>query len=181
MQRKNRKSDRECSICLAPIFWGSHYESRGKMSMCLSCVESPPEVRAGILNHSSSGLQQCHECYEFFEFLGSHIHIHDLTAEEYKEVWGLNRQTPLMSEDRRNDQKRVAKRNQERGKFPSGDVGKLLLKAVRKQGSNITSARLQERLKRSEKLKKDNPLHRPEVREKHRLSVRTKLYKKLDK
>jgi len=80
--------------------------------------------------------------------------MHDLSAIEYKEKWGLNRQTPLMSISLREEQSEVAKRNQDEGKFPSGDVGRLLLKRIKEKKENIKSARLQERLARSDNMKK---------------------------
>lgn len=154
MLRKNRKYDRDCSICTAHIRWGNAYENRGRIHVCLDCFYNPPEIARGIINTSVSGLQQCHECFDFFDFLGSHVHIHDLTAIEYKEKWGLNRQTPLMSISLREEQSEVAKRNQDEGKFPSGDVGRLLLKRIKEKKENIKSARLQERLARSDNMKK---------------------------
>jgi len=176
--RKNRKMDRRCSVCAEHIRWGNRYESRGRLHICLSCVSNPPRIRAGVLNISVSGLQQCHECWDFYNFLGSHVHMHELTADEYKERWGLNRQTPLMSATLREGQSTVAKRNQDEGKFPSGDVGRRLLKSIREKKENITSARLQERLARSEKMKSNNPLSDPKVREKYLTAVRQRTYKK---
>ena len=59
-----------------------------------------------------------------------------------------------MSISLREEQSEVAKRNQDEGKFPSGDVGRLLLKRIKEKKENIKSARLQERLARSDNMKK---------------------------
>ena len=83
-----------------------------------------------------------------------------------------------MSVTLREEQSGVAKRNQDEGKFPSGDVGRRLLKSIREKKENITSARLQERLARSEKMKSNNPLRDPKVREKYLTAVRQRTYKK---
>ena len=42
------------------------------------------------------GLVQCHACGEFFKGLASHLwHVHDLTSDEYRSIFGLNRTQPL--------------------------------------------------------------------------------------
>ena len=93
---RNRKRDRTCSICTTAITLWSMYKSNSKRSICSSCFFNPPITQKGILNEDSEGLQQCHVCHMYFSFLGSHVSGHGFTADEYKEEFGLSRQTSLM-------------------------------------------------------------------------------------
>jgi len=171
---KNRKRGRVCSMCRGSIGLWAMYRSSSKRSVCESCFISPPVVQRGVLNEDSEGLQQCHVCYMYYAFLGSHLSSHGYTADEYKEEFGLSRLTPLMGRDRREKQAEVAKDNQSKGFFPDGEFGKKLLDQYRKNGSrSILAPRLQERLKRSERfLTDENPMKNPEIRERHLQSIR---------
>ena len=170
---KNRKRERACSICEGSIPLWSLYRSSGKRSLCKDCFLYPPTTQKGILNEDSEGLQQCHVCYLYYAFLGSHISGHGFTAEEYKEEYGLSRQTSLMSRERRQRQSEVARLNQERGVFPDGEFGKRMLEQFRAKGSKtILTPRLEERLKRSEQFKTNNPMSRPSVKRRHLKAVR---------
>ena len=171
---KNRKRGRGCSVCRGSIDLWAMYRSSSKRSVCESCFLSPPAVQRGVLNEDSEGLQQCHVCYLYYAFLGSHISIHEFNSDEYKEEFGLSRQTPLMGKNRRKRQSEVAKNNQEKGFFPDGEFGKRLLEQYRKKGSrSVLSPRLEERLKRSERFQTDeNPMKNPEVRKRHLKSIR---------
>lgn len=44
---------------------------------------------------------QCLECGRWFRFLGPHLRVHDITAEEYRGKHGLNIRTPLAGEEYR--------------------------------------------------------------------------------
>ena len=170
---KNRKRDRICSICRDTIGLWTLYKSSSKRSVCESCFVSPPEVQMGVLNTDSEGYQQCHICHMFYGFLGSHIRGHGTTSEEYKEEFGLSRQTSLMSRDRRERQSEVARDNQNKGFFPDGTFGKRLLEQYRKKGSKtVLTPRLEERIKRSKLFKDNNPMRNPEVRRRHLKAVR---------
>ena len=171
---KNRKRGRVCSVCRDAIGLWSMYRSSSKRSVCEPCFISPPVVQRGVLNEDSEGLQQCHVCYLYYAFLGSHISIHEFTSEEYKEEFGLSRQTSLMGKERRERQSRVAMDNQNKGFFPDGECGKRLLKQHRNKGSrSVLAPRLEERLKRSERFQTDeNPMKNPAVRERHLKSIR---------
>ena len=171
---KNRKRERVCSVCRGSIDLWAMYRSSSKRSVCESCFISPPVVQRGVLNEDSEGLEQCHVCYLYYAFLGSHISGHGFTSDEYKEEFGLSRQTSLMSRDRRERQSEVAKDNQNKGFFPDGEFGKELLKQYRKKGSRSgLTPRLEERLKRSERFQTDeNPMRNPEIRERHLKSIR---------
>ena len=171
---KNRKRGRVCSVCRDTIDLWAMYRSSSKRSVCEPCFLSPPVVQRGVVNEDSEGLQQCHVCYLYYAFLGSHISIHEFTSEEYKEEFGLSRLTSLMGRDRREKQSEVAKKNQEKGFFPDGEFGKKLLDQYRKRGSrSVLSPRLQERLKRSERFSTDeNPMKNPEIRRRHLQSIR---------
>ena len=170
---KNRKRGRSCSICEGDITLWSMYRISGKRSLCSNCFFNPPTTQKGILNEDSEGLQQCHVCHMYFSFLGSHISGHGYTADEYKEEFGLSRQTSLMSRERRGLQSKVARINQERGVFPDGEFGKRMLEEFRKKGSKtIMTPRLQERLKRSEQFKENNPMSKPSVKRRHLRAIR---------
>lgn len=171
---RNRKRDRTCSICTSAITLWSMYKSNSKRSICSSCFFNPPITQKGILNEDSEGLQQCHVCHMYFSFLGSHVSGHGFTADEYKEEFGLSRQTSLMSRERRKLQSDVARDNQNKGFFPDGEFGKKLLQQYRESGSKtVLTPRLEERLKRSESWKTDkNPMKNPKTRKKHLRAIR---------
>ena len=170
---KNRKRKRVCSVCGSLVGLWSLYKNNGRRSICNHCFFNPPVTQKGILNEDSEGLQQCHVCLLYYSFLGSHISGHGYTADEYKEQFGLSRQTPLMSRDRRERQAGVAKDNQSKGFFPDGEFGKRLLQQYREKGSKtILTPRLQERLKRSEQFKTNNPMKNPDVRKRHLKAIR---------
>lgn len=51
----------------------------------------------GVLK-SEFGKLQCHICGKWYIMLGKHANTHGLTADEYREEFGLNRTTPLIGE-----------------------------------------------------------------------------------
>lgn len=53
--------------------------------------------RYGILDDDGQTVL-CHECGTRRAFLGRHIRVHDLTADEYREAHGLGRSTPLAAQ-----------------------------------------------------------------------------------
>jgi len=170
---QNRKADRTCNLCNLTIATLSLYKRSGRSSICESCFFAPPEIQNGVLNEDIDGNQQCHICYSYYACLGIHIKRHGLTAKEYKEEFGLNRQTPLMSKARRERQSEVARSNQAKGHFPDGEFGRKLLDSFRAKGSkSVLSPRLQVRRNQAENFQTNNPMKNPEVREKHLLAIR---------
>lgn len=57
--------------------------------------------RHGILTTTPDGLLVCHECGITREFLGRHVREHGLSADEYRQRYGLGRRTPLVAPDLR--------------------------------------------------------------------------------
>jgi len=53
-----------------------------------------------IMQSSRTGKIQCHLCGKLFKSVGRHVsHAHDMSGEEYKELIGLNKFTPLVCEN----------------------------------------------------------------------------------
>ena len=113
--------------------------------------------RPGVVFYDAGGRMQCHLCGKFYIHVGSHLKAHRITPDEYRVTFELNRQQPLASREYCQSRKPIALENQLGGKFPSGDVGRLLLREVRQKEPNRYVRRLQERLTRSALLKVNNP------------------------
>jgi hypothetical protein len=56
--------------------------------------------RYGILEETDDGLV-CHHCGRVRRFLGRHVRVHELSADDYREAHGLPRSLPLASTDLR--------------------------------------------------------------------------------
>jgi len=111
----------------------------------------------GVVSHDTEGRMQCHLCGKFYIHIGSHLKAHRITPDEYRATFELNRQQPLASHEYCQSRKPIALKNQLEGKFPSGGVGRFLLREARQKESNRYVRRLQERLTRSALLKVNNP------------------------
>ncbi len=82
----------------------------------------------GKLEIDVEGRLRCHVCGWFMNHLGRHVYLrHNMTAEDYREAYGLNRTTPLCSKDISRHRATIALQNQLEGKFPSGEDGRLYL------------------------------------------------------
>lgn len=51
----------------------------------------------GELTYGPDGRVMCHECGEFFQSVGGHLHVHEMLARDYKRKHGLRQATGLVS------------------------------------------------------------------------------------
>lgn len=58
-------------------------------------VRSGVSVSGGIEYDAARDFLRCHECGEFFQNLGVHISLHEMSQEQYREKHGISRATPL--------------------------------------------------------------------------------------
>lgn len=73
----------------------------------LGAWEGPIYGELGVLNDDGT-MQECHCCGEWFVALGVHAyHMHDLTAREYRAIFGLRATRKLAGEELRRKQSRV--------------------------------------------------------------------------
>ena len=155
-QVKLRTEGRKCVFCGKSLKKGQKiYLQNNRLYQHVECnvLEKTYMGPIGVLERDSEGSPRCHICGWYMPFLGKHIAKHEWTATEYKEAFGLNRQEPLCSPDYSENRAAIAKKNQDDGKFPSGEEGKKTLPhPQRKLYPRI--ARAQERLVRRELLKK---------------------------
>lgn len=120
----------------------------------------------GVVSYDTERRMQCHICGKFYTHVGSHLKGHRVRPDEYRAMFELNHTQPLASDEYCQSRKPIALRNQQSGKFPSGEKGKAFLMVERKKRSNQYTRRLQERLTRSEILRVNNPSFKEEVRRK---------------
>jgi len=156
MKLVNLRSDRTCVFCGKILKKGQKgYLLNNKLYQHIECniLEQTYIGPIGILERDAEGNPRCHICGWYMPFLGKHIAKHEWTAPEYKEAFGLNRQEPLCSPQYSKDRAIIAKKNQDDGKFPSGEEGKKLLPHPQRE-FYPRMARAQERLVRREILKK---------------------------
>ena len=159
MKQGTLRTNSVCVFCGKTIKRGQKaYLLNNKLNEHIECntLEKTYIGQIGVLERDSEGNPRCHICGWYMPFLGKHIAKHGWTSTEYREAFGLNRQEPLCSPEYSNNRAKVAKKNQDEGKFPSGEEGKKLLPhPQRTQFPRI--ARAQERLNRRDLLLK-NPI-----------------------
>jgi len=158
MKQIQTRASRTCVFCGRNIARGQKaYLHTNRIYQHIEChtLERTYIGQIGVLERDSEGVPRCHICGWYRPFLGRHLIKHEWTAKEYREAFGLNRQEPLCSPQYSEHRSSIAKKNQNDGKFPSGEEGKKLLPhPQRKLYPRI--ARAQERLKRRELLLKNN-------------------------
>ena len=150
------RANRKCIFCGKTLKKGQEgYLLNNNLYQHIECniLEQTYIGPIGILERDAEGTPRCHICGWYMPFLGKHIAKHEWTATEYKESFGLNRQEPLCSPDYSRSRATIAKKNQDDGKFPSGEEGKKLLPHPQRK-LYPRMARAQERLVRRELLKK---------------------------
>lgn len=161
-----------CSKCKSPILPGEEYAKNNMLKVCKTCLKEWSELKIygepGRLVRDGKGLVQCHICGIFYDFLGRHIgKAHNLTAFDYKQIFGLNRGTPLASLDYSEFHSRKAKRLIEEGKMKNGTYGAGILKIYGEKGRETAwnDVRLEFRILKSKKIADGkNPTCRPEVK-----------------
>jgi len=165
MKQIQTRTQRTCVFCGKHIAKGqSAYMHNNKIYQHIECqtLERTYIGQIGILERDAEGVPRCHICGWYMPFLGKHLVRHEWTASEYKEAFGLNRQEPLCSPQYSQDRATIAKKNQDRGLFPSGEEGrKVLPHPQRKLYPRI--ARAQERLTRRELLLKNTHAQKKEA------------------
>jgi len=157
MKEIKLRTNRKCVFCGKTLMKGQQaYAHDNHLYQHIECniLEQSYMGQIGVLERDVDGNPRCHICGWYMNFLGRHLMKHQWTADEYKEAFGLNRQEPLCSPAYSSYRSRIAKKNQDEGKFPSGEEGKDLLPHPQRELYPRT-ARAQERLRRRELLKKN--------------------------